>query len=49
MTEAAIENGEYPEDWEEQGWCCRECAAIACRYPSPAVLRRSGLSMPVSA
>lgn len=26
MTGSAIENGEYPEDWREQGWCCRECA-----------------------
>lgn len=25
----AIENGEYPEDWEEQGWCCRECGVMA--------------------
>ena len=29
MTDSAIENGEYPEDWQEQGWCCRECAAMA--------------------
>jgi hypothetical protein len=19
----------YPEDWQEQGWCCRECAVTA--------------------
>jgi hypothetical protein len=24
-------DGEYPEDWEEQGWCCRECAVMAWR------------------
>lgn len=29
LTESAIENGEYPEDWQEQGWCCRECAAVS--------------------
>lgn len=29
MTAEAIGNGEYPEDWEEQGWCCRECAVMA--------------------
>lgn len=23
------ENGEYPGDWQEQGWCCRECAVMA--------------------
>ena len=23
------ETGAYPEDWEEQGWCCRECAVMA--------------------
>ena len=21
--------GDYPEDWQEQGWCCRECAVMA--------------------
>lgn len=20
---------DYPEDWREQGWCCRECAVMA--------------------
>lgn len=29
MTAENVENGEYPEDWEEQGWCCRECAVMA--------------------
>lgn len=29
MTPEQIENGDYPEDWEEQGWCCRECAVMA--------------------
>ena len=19
----------YPEDWQEQGWCCRECAVMS--------------------
>jgi len=19
----------YPEDWQEQGWCCRECGLFA--------------------
>ena len=22
-------DGDYPEDWQEQGWCCRDCAAAA--------------------
>lgn len=22
---------EYPEDWQEQGWCCRPCAVAAWR------------------
>jgi len=22
---------DYPEDWQEQGWCCRECAVMAWR------------------
>ena len=22
-------DGDYPEDWQEQGWCCRECAVMA--------------------
>ena len=22
-------DGVYPEDWREQGWCCRECGAMA--------------------
>ena len=22
-------DGAYPEDWREQGWCCRECAVTA--------------------
>ena len=22
-------DGAYPEDWQEQGWCCRECAVMA--------------------
>lgn len=29
MTPEQIANGDYPEDWEEQGWCCRECAVMA--------------------
>jgi hypothetical protein len=23
------DDGTYPEDWQEQGWCCRECAVMA--------------------
>ena len=23
------DDGAYPEDWREQGWCCRECAVMA--------------------
>ena len=23
------DDGAYPEDWQEQGWCCRECAVMA--------------------
>lgn len=30
---------DYPEDWEEQGWCCRDCAVIAW-YGDSAELRR---------
>jgi len=22
-------DGAYPEDWQEQRWCCRECAVLA--------------------
>ena len=22
-------SGDYPEDWQEQGWCCRECGVMA--------------------
>jgi hypothetical protein len=22
-------DGGYPEDWREQGWCCRRCAVLA--------------------
>jgi hypothetical protein len=28
-------NGDYPEDWQEQGWCCRECAVMAWNSLSP--------------
>lgn len=38
-TATAIENGDYPEDHEEQGWCCRECAVMAW-YGMSLVLRR---------
>jgi hypothetical protein len=29
------DDGAYPEDWQEQGWCCRECAAMAWHGMSP--------------
>lgn len=29
------ETGAYPEDWREQGWCCRECAVMAWNAMSP--------------
>ena len=30
---------DYPEDWREQGWCCRECAAMSW-YSIPVDVRR---------
>ena len=30
---------DYPEDWQEQGWCCRECAAMSW-YSIPGHVRR---------
>ncbi len=29
------DDGAYPEDWQEHGWCCRECAAMAWHGMSP--------------
>jgi hypothetical protein len=29
----------FPEDWQEQGWCCRECAVMAW-YGMVVALRR---------
>jgi hypothetical protein len=29
------DDGIYPEDWREQGWCCRECAVMAWNGMSP--------------
>ncbi len=29
---ATTEPRAYPEDWQEQGWCCRECALLAWQY-----------------
>ena len=26
---------DYPEDWQAQGWCCRECAMLAWNSMSP--------------
>ncbi len=26
---------DYPEDWQSQGWCCRECAESAWYSMSP--------------
>jgi hypothetical protein len=26
---------DYPEDWQEQGWCCRDCGAMAWYTMSP--------------
>jgi len=31
-------SADYPEDWREQGWCCRECAAMSW-YSIPADVR----------
>ncbi len=33
------ETGDYPEDWQEQGWCCRKCAVIAWYSMSPELRR----------
>ena len=30
---------DYPEDWQEQGWCCRECGALAWYSMSPELRR----------
>lgn len=32
-------DGTYPEDWVEQGWCCRDCGAMAWYANSPEVRR----------
>lgn len=40
MTDAG-----YPEDWQEQGWCCRECAIMAWYAMSPEVRRELLASM----
>lgn len=26
---------DYPEDWQAQGWCCRECAVMSWHAMSP--------------
>jgi hypothetical protein len=31
MSEAVRPDDGYPEDWREQGRCCRECAVMAWR------------------
>ena len=28
-------SADYPEDWQEQGWCCHECALLAWNAMSP--------------
>ena len=30
---------EEPEDWQEQGWCCRPCAVLAWNGMSPELRR----------
>jgi hypothetical protein len=37
--------GDYPEDWREQGWCCRECAVMAWYSMSPELRRELLASM----
>ena len=32
-------DGDYPEDWEELGWCCEDCAKAAWYGLSPEVRR----------
>lgn len=32
-------DGAYPEDWGEQGWCCRDCAVLAWYGMSPELRR----------
>jgi hypothetical protein len=29
----------YPDDWREQGWCCRECGILAWYSTSPELRR----------
>jgi hypothetical protein len=29
LGERRRKDAAYPEDWQEQGWCCRECAVTA--------------------
>ena len=40
---ASTPAGAYPEDWREQGWCCRECAVMAW-YGMSLELRRELLA-----
>jgi hypothetical protein len=30
-----MSTGNYPGDWQEQGWCCRDCGAMAWYAMSP--------------
>ena len=39
MTGTAETDGAYPEDWQEQGWCCRDCGAMAWYNMSPELRR----------
>ena len=31
--------GDYPDDWRELGWCCRECGILAWYSMSPELRR----------
>jgi hypothetical protein len=39
VSDDSGEYPEYPEDWQEQGWCCRECGAMAWYGMSPELRR----------
>lgn len=38
-AQPAGEQLDYPEDWQEQDWCCRTCAAMAWYAMSPELRR----------
>jgi len=37
--QAPRDRADYPEDRQEQGWCCRECGAMAWYNMSPELRR----------